>query len=744
MHDSMSTPVKKLSLQSARVLSIRTRRDGGWCVAECVVEQGPQEVRGQSLSVVGIIPGAEEDGHYELELTYARHPTFGPQWRIERAIPAMPVNAAGLSKFLRTSVPGIGKGRAKALLKQFGHGLVEILDSDDAESKLSRVAGLGKAVAKNIVTVWRQLREQMRAQVTLYDCGFSPGQVARSREVFADLLPEVVQRSPYRLMGIRGVSFTLADTVAVRSGLSADHPARLSAAAVHVLKDETFDGHCWTALAEVARQVSVLLKLESAEVLRLLSPLLHANVPRNERLFVRDRSDRCWLPHLWRAHRLVVDEAARRISDQEALHPAHTGIPPVDGLALTREQQAAVDGVVGHALVVLTGGPGTGKTTVVRSIIATCAARLREPRILLAAPTGKAARRLSESTRLPAVTVHRLLEWHEDAPKRNRDNPVEADVVIIDESSMLDLEMAAALFAALPRACRLVLVGDVDQLPSVGPGQILADMIAAGAATYRLSRVHRQAAGSLILQGAHAINHGEQPAFGSDRTQHDLFWIDETDPARCLERVVRMVADTIPQRAGITSEDIRVLAPVYRGECGIDVLNVALRERLNPASPKRAEFDLNGERIRVGDRLVWLSNDRKRELVNGTELRLVDVQREREQTSAVVETDDGRTLTLPLSELDVRLAYALSVHKSQGSEYPAIVLVLNCSAWPLLERRLLYTAITRARRLCVCVGERRALLRAIGNVESSGRRSGLAEDLSEALSADADRLQSHR
>jgi exodeoxyribonuclease V alpha subunit len=732
---AMPEPGERLSVASARVLAIRSRRDGGWCAGVLAVEQGPERWRGQHLSVAGLLPDAEEGRYYSCELAYAPHPTFGPQWKVERAVPTTPMTPAGLVAYLEETIPGIGPRRAAALVERFGTELPQVLDGDDAAGRIRGIATISAGVAEGLVATWRQARDDRRLSLTLLDAGWSMAQIARARDRFGLGVGQVLAEDPYRLMAVRGIGFTQADAVAVKTGLAGDHPGRLAAAAAHILMREAGEGHCWLELPALVARTAELLGLEAAAVGGLLPGLLGAAERPGEALVACDGQQRCWLRHLLLAHRRVVQEGVRRIAVPRALGPAHQALAARDGLVLTPEQQAAVAGVVGHSLVVLTGGPGTGKTTVVRAILDACNERMHLPRIRLAAPTGKAAKRLADSTGQEASTIHRLLEWGDEGPRRTADNPVEADLVVVDEASMLDIELAAALLAGLPPTCRLVLVGDVDQLPPVGPGQVLADLITGGAPTFRLTAVHRQAGGSLILAAAHAVNHGQMPQSGRDFARDDLFVIAQPDAGLLVERVVRMVAETITAQRGIAAADIRVLVPVNKGDCGVDAFNQRLRDRLNPADPDKPELGAGAERLRVGDRLVWLSNSTEHALVNGQELVLAGVERDAGGQHALLAAEDGRRIRLPAHALDVRLAYAFSIHKSQGSEYPAVVVVLHPSAWRLLERRLLYTAITRARRLCLLVGDPRALARAVANVESRERRSGLAADLRAGLDA---------
>jgi exodeoxyribonuclease V alpha subunit len=726
----------RISVASALVVEIRTRREGTWCACTIEVEQGPSAMLRHQLSVAGLLPDASEGRYFALDLSYQPHPTFGPQWRIERAVPTTPMTPAGLVTYLEKSIPGIGPRRAATLVDRFGAELIQVLDADDAVQRIHDRCRIGVKVLEQLVSAWKETRDDRRLSLTLLDAGWTMSQVARARERFGTGIAAILASDPYRLMLVRGIGFRLADAVAMKLGIPADHPSRLAAAAAFILEGEADEGHCWMAFIDMVGRTAELLALGEGALATSVDVVVGGEDTGHDALVLRDQQGRCWLRRLWQAHSVVVHAAARRIATPREMGPAHQGVRPVDGLALTSEQQAAVEGVIGLTMVVLTGGPGTGKTTVIRAIIGACMERMRDPRIRLAAPTGKAARRLSESTRREAGTIHRLLEWTKDGPRRTPGNPVEADVVIVDEASMLDLELAAALLDALPPACRLVLVGDVDQLPSVGPGQVLADLIAGGAPTYRLTIVQRQAQGSLILQAAHAVNRGMMPESGQDFAKDDLFFIRQPEEGLLVERVVRMVAETITAQRGIHAADIRVLVPMNRGGCGVDAINRRVRDRVNPASPDKAEIGTGEDSLRVGDRLVWLSNSTEHELVNGEELVLAGVEKDAKGMIAVLRAEGGRVLRMSVPALDVRLAYAFSIHKSQGSEYPAVVIVLHRSAWRMLERRLLYTAITRAKSLCLLVGDQRALARAVENLDSQGRRSGLAEDIARAIAAD--------
>ena len=721
-------------IDSARLVNIFVQRDGEWIAGTVLVERGGGPIDSGRLSVSGILPGAELDRFYRLELRYQPHPRYGDQFRILKAQAALPMSEVGLASYLKHHIHGVGPKRAAELIRCYGVELPAVLADEHAVQRLRREAGLPHKVAEALVTEWRQVQESAELTIALHGAGCSPTQIARMHDRFGDDLARVAAEEPYLLMVVRGIAFKQADCIARHFGCDPQGPLRCLAAIGEVLRRETQQGgHCWTAWPQVCDDAAALLELPVERFATIVATA--ATVELADQFLQRDSQDRLWLPHLWRAHQVLVRALAQRLPMSLRVPAPHSGVPVTGALVLTDEQEAAVAGALGRSIAIITGGPGTGKTTVVRNLIEAYEARFDKPVIRLAAPTGKAAKRMTESCGRPASTIHRLLEWQSGGPQRNLDKPIEADLLIVDEASMLDLELAAYLLQSLPAACRLVLVGDVDQLPSVGPGQVLADCIAAGVATYRLTQVQRQAQESLIIAAAGSIKAGERPRFARDR-QGDCYHIDEADRTRVREKILRFLQRDIPQRRGIPPADIRVLIPQYSGECGIDAVNQLLQAALNPPAPGKPEILIGKDQVlRAGDRLLWLSNQPDLGLVNGNELLLRKIAIDGDKRYVQLVDDDGALHDLAAHQLDVRLAYAMSVHKAQGSEYPACIVVLDPAAGRLLTRRMFYTAIPRAKRFCIVLGEGRLIGQAIANNRDDGRRSGLAEDLGVAVAA---------
>jgi exodeoxyribonuclease V alpha subunit len=559
--------------------------------------------------------------------------------------------------------------------------------------------------------------------------GASPALAKRIYRHYGERAAATVQRNPYRLaLEVPGVGFKTADSLARSLGISGDHPERVQAGVLHDLGSLSEHGHVHAPRSVVVERAAALLGVDPAHVESAIDALWAAG-----RVVVED--DRVHLARLHAAECTVARELARLLAREARSLPGwQSALDDFERRArikLADAQRSAVEGAARHRVLVLTGGPGVGKTTIVRAILSVFErARLT---VSLAAPTGRAAKRLSEATGREASTLHRLLEVDPRASRfqRNADHPLPAGALVVDEASMIDVSLAAALLEALPSETRLVVVGDADQLPSVGPGAFLRDLIASGAVpTVRLSEIFRQAGESRIVRNAHRILGGEMPEGGqADDPACDFFVIQRRDPDQAAALIRELVTWRIPRRFGLDARDaVQVLTPMHRGPAGTTALNAALQEALNPEGPA---VQVRGQWLRLGDKVMQTRNDYERDVYNGDLGRVCAVDAAQRCMSVrfdtrVVEYDD-----VALDSL--MLAYATSIHKSQGSEYPAVVVPLLTAHFVMLSRNLLYTAVTRARRLCVLVADPRALGIALAETRRDERMTWLAHRIGAAL-----------
>lgn len=697
--------------------------------------------QGPPVTAVGPLPTANVGAALILEGRWTSHPQYGRQLLIERAEEKLPATIEGIRRYLGSGmIRGVGPVTAERIVDHFGVETLAIID--EAPLRLSEVPGVGPKRADTIARAWVEQRQIKQIMLFLQSHGVSTGLAVRIYKAYGDQAADVVRQDPYRLAReVFGIGFRTADQIAQGLGLAADAPRRLEAGLGFALNGLADEGHCFAPRSELVKEAARLLDVPPAllepAVGRLLAsgdlidgspeppaetnaawiylpPFFHAETGLARRLRRHQEDPASRLV----AFRSLDWETAFSWLDRRLPHP------------LAPRQREAVRLALTHKLCVITGGPGTGKTTTVRALLELLAAKGGSVR--LAAPTGRAAKRLAEASGLEARTLHRLLEF---APgegqrfKRGEDNPLPADLIVVDEVSMVDLLLMNHLAKAVDLGSHLVLVGDVDQLPAVGAGNVLRDLIASGAVpTVALDQIFRQGAKSHIIVNAHRINQGQMPLLEKDSEDFFLFPAEEAEAA--ADWVVDLVSHRIPARFGLDPlEDIQVLSPMHRGAAGVGALNERLQEALNPAEPGRAELRQAGRCFRVGDKLMQLRNNYTKDVFNGDVGRLVAIDAE-EQTALV--DVDGRELAYGFSEMDeLTLAYAISTHKSQGSEYAAVVMTLLPQHHLLLQRNLLYTGVTRARRLCILVGSRKALAMALKNDAVAARHTGLGRRLGE-------------
>lgn len=662
---------------------------------------------GEGFALVGPVAHLDAGDRAEVSGEWQTHNRYGRQLRAQGALPLDPTDREGQVAYL-TSLKHIGQKRAERLVEEHGEGVLQAIAANP-EAVFGSLRGVSADQAAAAAQSWYASRAIRDLHVQLAPHGLAH-LAAPIHARYGDSSMTILHEDPYRLTEVPGVGFARADKIALAADVPPESDRRAQAAALYALIEAEQQGNSYLPADELARRTARLIGLAPDPDVLAAAPGLIEDEGRIYREGTR-------ASELAVAATLAARLAAPPHLDHDPGETARDG--------LTDEQWSAVRAAFAARVSVLTGGPGVGKTKCTKELVAE--AEAANATIALCAPTGRAARRLEEATGHEAKTIHRLLEWmpgREPAFRPGRPLPV--DLVIVDESSMLNLRLAEVLLGGLAETTHVVFVGDADQLPPIGAGKPFEDLIASGAApVVRLTQIFRQAARSMITTAAHEINHGRPPHLEPGPEQdHDFFFIERGTPERALETVVEVVAERAPAKFAVDPiREVQVLAPMYRGPVGIDALNERLQAELNPDG-KRALND----RFRIGDRLIQTRNSHELGLMNGSIvfLRADDPEEE----TIVVDTDDGGSLVIPYGETGtLRLAYAISVHKAQGCEVPVVVAVCQRSHSRMLTRPLLYTAITRARNSCVLVGDQVSLASAVRRDDSGGRHSGLAERL---------------
>ena len=689
------------------------------------------------VTVVGNLFGLPAGAHLRAAGHYEENPRFGRQFRIISYTELAPRTVDGIRRYLGAGlIKGIGPEFANRIVERFGEKTLEILDA--RPDRIREIPGIGRTRALAIKKAWAEKRGQREVMVFLQGYGVSPALAVRIYKRYGAEAVKRVRENPYRLaFDVWGIGFLSADRLAMSLGIGKETDVRVEAGVRHVLEEAGGQGHVYLPRQRLVEAAGQRLEIESARIDAAVDRLAR----RGEIAVERTETDgeAVFETGLWRAEMAAAQGLRRLLRAPRRPLPvdpdrAVAEYEKAAKITLAPRQAEAVRRALAEPLLVITGGPGVGKTTIVRGIVSTF---LRcKQRVALAAPTGRAAKRLQESTGQPAATLHRLLEWRpaEGVFGRNQSNPLDADLLVVDEASMIDTRLCADLLAALADGTRLVLVGDQDQLPSVGPGTVLRDTIASGVVpVVRLDEIFRQAAQSLIVTNAHRIHDGElpelgeAPAEGPEADRRDFFFLEEEDPATAAELIRDLVVTRLPRRYGLLPFDIQVLVPMHRGELGATNLNKILQDALSAGAE---ELQSAGRCFRVGDRVMQLRNNYDKDVFNGD---LGQVMRIAREAGEVAVRFDEREIVFESDELDeLALAYAATVHKSQGSEYPAVVIPVHTQHFVMLQRSLLYTAVTRGKRLVVLVGTSKALRIAIRNAEVALRCTRLSQRLAKA------------
>jgi exodeoxyribonuclease V alpha subunit len=726
--------------------------DTGYCVLR-VRARGQRDV----VTVVGAMQHPIAGEYVEAAGKWITDRQFGLQFKADNLKATPPHTAEGIVKYLGSGlVRGVGPGFARRIVDVFGDKTLEVIDQ--SPTFLSQVKGIGPKLIEKIRDSWREQQAVRSIMVFLHSNGIGTARAVKIYQAYGENAIEVVTKNPYRLStDIWGVGFQTADALALKLGLPRDSPFRAQAAVRHVLGEAQSDGHVGlpeelaTQAAEALTQIPPDGIRDAVEQLRITDEIVRDSVALVTKDTGYDPDEAAGVPgdeHLLYLKPLFLAElgVARQLAAlAKGAHPLRTADHTAAlgwaeqkmGITFADSQRTAITEAVTHKLMVVTGGPGTGKTTIVRAILEIVSAK--SLRVLLAAPTGRAAKRLAESTGREAKTIHRLLEFDPGIGgfRRGKENPLDVDVLVVDEVSMVDVVLMNQLLRAVPPFASIVFVGDVDQLPSVGAGSVLADLIESKVLPVaRLTEVHRQAGASWIVRAAHAVNHGEQPE-SAPAGKGDFYFVEADAPEAVIDRIRQAVTTRIPAAFGLDPlKDVQVLTPQVKTELGVLNLNRVLQEALNPPRPGVAETKKFDTTFRAGDKVMQVRNNYQREVFNGDIGRVAAI----DPVEQLVTVDfDGKPVPYDFADLDeLQLAYAISVHKSQGAEYPAVVVPVSTQHFVMLQRNLLYTAITRGRKLVVLVGSRRALWRAVTTADTR-RRFGLLRWRLRAQLAAADR-----
>lgn len=659
--------------------------------------------------------------------------THGMQFKAQFLRTSAPSSIDGIEKYLGSGmIRGIGPVYAKRMVKMFGKDVFDIIEA--APERLREVEGIGPKRADKITAGWADQKVIREIMVFLHEHGVGTARAVRIFKTYGTDAVQVMSENPYRLAkDIRGIGFRTADMIAEKLGIEKTAMIRVRAGISYALSEAMGDGHCGLPRQDLAGLAAKLLEVSPALIETAMQEELAEGTVIADRV---GETDCVFLAGLYHAEKGIADQIAR-IARGRLPWPeidADKALPWIEqktGLSLAASQAEAIRLALAAKIMVITGGPGVGKTTIVNSILRILS--VKHVNILLCAPTGRAAKRMTEATGMEAKTIHRLLELDPKTFgfKRDEENPLDCDLLVIDESSMVDVMLMQALLKAVPDHAALLIVGDIDQLPSVGPGQVLADIIGSGAVpVVRLTEVFRQAAQSKIITTAHAINAGRLPDLAAPDGESDFYFVPAADPDQAVPRIVELVAKRIPKRFGFDPiRDIQVLCPMNRGGVGARSLNIELQAALNPAGDKKVERF--GWTFAPRDKVMQIENDYDKEVYNGDIGTIEDV--DLDEGEVTVRFDD-RSVSFVFGELDTLVpAYAATIHKSQGSEYPVVVIPIMTQHYAMLQRNLIYTGVTRGKKLVVLVGQKKAVAIAVKNISGRRRWSKLQEWLTPGI-----------
>jgi len=696
--------------------------ENGYTVCRFVLEDG------KALTLVGSFPPVSPGEVFRVTGKWEVNPKFGQQFRVESFVPILPSSARGIEKFLSSGlVKGIGPVLAQRIVKKFGEQTIEVISQ--SPEKIREVEGVGAVKLKEIKKSWAENQHIRDLIIFLQEQGVSTSIATKVYRQYGEKSFHVLKSNPYELcLDIWGIGFKTADQIALKLGMDPSSPERVKAFILYLLEKDAEQGNVFSFLEDLEKNCQKELDVDEEKTRSALTDLVR------QKFVIAEKAEgktAVYLPYLFEAQEGVA-KAILRISSLPAPSPPSgmdKTIADVERelrLEFSSCQKEAIKACFNKKMFVITGGPGTGKTTIIRAVAAIFDSFGQQ--VLLAAPTGRAAKRLAGATQKEAKTIHRLLEYNPKQGhfKRNERHPLQADALVVDECSMIDLPLMYSLIKAVPAGMRLILVGDKDQLPSVGPGNLLQDVIASGRVeVMRLEEIFRQERDSLIVINAHRINQGEKLIYPPREERNaDFYFLHHEDGEKAFQAIMSLCCFNIPHKLGLPAltPQIQVISPMYKGLCGVDNLNVELQARLNS---RQDGLKVGNREFRVRDKVMQIRNNYDKEIFNGDIGMVLHVDKQRFR---LLVDFDGREVSFEKDELnDITHAYAVSVHKSQGSEYQAVVMPLLTQHYIMLQRNLFYTALTRAKKLSVIVGSYRALHIAIKN-DKTVKRNGLLEE----------------
>ena len=721
--------VTQLQGQIERIIYVN--EENGFTIAKVRI-QG----RRQLATVVGNMVSPTPGEILNMRGEWVKHPRYGEQFKVSHFESQAPSSIYGIQKYLGSGlIRGIGPVMAERIVEKFGEDTLDMIENNP--EKLFQVAGVGKKRIELIKVAWEEQRDIREVMLFLQSHGVSSGYATKIFKQYGGQSIAVVQENPYRLaLDIFGIGFIIADSIAEKLGFSKDSELRAEAGTLYVLNSLTEEGHIYYPYESLVEKCQSTLDVNRDVIVKAL-----ATVSMEKRIVIEDSSEEIdeFKPNQKEVYPATLHhcevgiaqnlklltstaKAVRKIDTPKAIGWVQTQL----AITLAGRQIQAVSSALEDKVMVITGGPGTGKTTIINAILKVFG---KLPvQVMMAAPTGRAAKKMHEATGHQAKTIHRMLEYsiQKGGFQRNESNPLKCDLLIVDEASMIDSVLMHHLLKAVPPRATLVLVGDINQLPSVGPGNVLRDIIASGSVpVVELTEIFRQAQESSIVVNAHRINRGLLPKHGK-RLLEDFYLLEQEDPEEVLRIIMELIQERIPKRFGFDPlNDIQVLTPMHRGTVGAENLNIELQSALNPGSD---EITRGGRTFRINDKVMQIKNNYEKGVFNGDIGRITKINPESQQ---VFISFDNRNVVCEYSELDeIVLAYAISVHKSQGSEYPAVIIPILMQHYLLLQRNLIYTAITRARKLVVMVGTQKALSTGVKNDKTRRRYTSLRRRLS--------------